>query len=272
MGGPSPQEAEQRKGSVWREANTAKEKEKKVANEHPTEAYQFRDRSQMTDEDSSVSSSDPSEDLEVEKASKEDNQAYGTGGETGCPEDNNGGAIPHVDFRRQADRELGGGTQAVKGKNKCDGVHQFFFESQGGVIRHIRKPALLRPKKPAGSSPIGSPLESSRPKKRPRAGSEEWFDLNNCLGSGLFGGNTVIGDLEEGEVKDSDMGNQSFDHPSALDLNYVAVSGESGSLNSSFFEDVEVVKESQGAQEDGELEATAEITDNGGCCKEEALE
>ncbi|KAI3732696.1 hypothetical protein L1987_63903 [Smallanthus sonchifolius] len=67
------------------------------------------------DEDSSVSSSDPSEDLEVEKASKEDNQAYGTGGDTGCPEDNNGGAIPHVDFRRQADKELGGGTQAVKG-------------------------------------------------------------------------------------------------------------------------------------------------------------
>ncbi|KAI3712128.1 hypothetical protein L1987_70677 [Smallanthus sonchifolius] len=83
--------------------------------------------------------------------------------------------------------------------------------------------------------PIGSPLESSRPKKRPRAGSEEWFDLNNCLGSGLFGENTVIGDLEEGEVKDSDMGNQSFDHPSALDLNYAAASGESGSPNSSFF-------------------------------------
>ncbi|KAI3811803.1 hypothetical protein L1987_21535 [Smallanthus sonchifolius] len=187
------------------------------------------------EEDSSVSNSDSSEDLEVEKATKEDNQAYGSGGDTGFPEDNNGGAIPHVDFRRQADWELGGGTQEVKGKNKCDGPHQFFFESQGGVIRPIRKPALLRPKKTTGSSPIGSPLESSRLKKRPRAGSEEWFDLNNCLGSGLFGGNTVIRDLEEGEVKDSNMGNRIFDHPSALDLNYVVTSGEPGSPNSSFF-------------------------------------
>ncbi|KAI3675585.1 hypothetical protein L1987_85175 [Smallanthus sonchifolius] len=142
----------------------------------------------------------------------------------GSSEINNGGPIPHVDLvnQPQSVKEKGALLDNGNELNLEAPPLQFPFESQGSCIRPIKRPVILKPKKTPAVSSVGSPLISSRPKKRSRPNPEDPFDLNRFLGSGIFGPYLVATVLEEGEIRDDGC------IPRDLDLNAVASSGDPG--------------------------------------------
>ncbi|KAI3762669.1 hypothetical protein L1987_53109 [Smallanthus sonchifolius] len=158
-------------------------------------------------------------------------------------------------------RSLGSGSQESNGKSINVGAHQNSFVSQGDKIKPKKKPVILRPKKNSIQSPLRSPLKDNRLRKRPRAVSEDLFDLNKFLGTGLFGGNVEADDIEDGEIRDECMGVLCSSPINVLDLNCVASPGESVVPGPSSLGDDEVVKDSMADKIVEELNATLKIGD-----------
>ncbi|KAI3820791.1 hypothetical protein L1987_08339 [Smallanthus sonchifolius] len=188
--------------------------------------------------------------MEIVQNTEVDSQAIEEVGNMGDSEGRLGGACPQENLRRQPQRSLGSGFQESNGKSINDGAHQNSFVSQGDKIRPKKKPVILRPKKNSIQSPLRSPLEDNRPRKRPRAVSEDLFDLNKFLGTGLFGGNVEAGNIEDGEIRDEGMG---------VLCSSINVLGESVVPSPSSLGDDEVVKDSMMDKIVEELNATLKI-------------
>ncbi|KAI3803366.1 hypothetical protein L1987_31517 [Smallanthus sonchifolius] len=143
----------------------------------------------------------------------------------GSPENHDGGSIPQVSLRSQPQSEFGCGSPM---KEANDGDLQYVFESKEKKKSPIRKPAILRPKKPIVGSPNGSMYENSRPKKRPRPVMEESLALDKFLGSWIFNGFGEERVLEEGEIRE--FGSGGLISPKALDpISYVTTGGSASS-------------------------------------------
>ncbi|KAI3743512.1 hypothetical protein L1987_61222 [Smallanthus sonchifolius] len=142
----------------------------------------------------------------------------------GSSEINNGDPFPHVALadQPQSGKEKRSLLDIGNDLNRKAPPFQFPFESQGSGIWPSKKPVILKPKKTPIVSPVGSPLVTSRPKKRSRPESEVPFNLNRLLGSGIFGPYPEFTELEEGEIRIDGF------NPRDLDLNAVASYGDPG--------------------------------------------